>query len=224
MDWTAVFEPVWTVSLLPRNATAEMTACEGVDGDLVARIPLGLIAASRRDTEVPAIWLAYLAAERSVDEYSSEWPEERRRAVTAASFAMHRVKGTRPALDLALAPMGYSNRVVEWFEVEPSRRPYTFRISITIDDDRRWALADRREMIRVADRAKNAHTKLEAFEVRRRHGPATVHVGGYLHRRRTIRVGQLPTIETVRLPSLIHIGAVTRRARTVRVGPRPQET
>src|SRR5690606_8054037 len=100
------------------NSTSWELAVEAVDADLVARDPVGLIAAARSVAEVPAPWLPYLAAERSVDEFTSAWPIERQRAVTAASFGMHQVKGTRPALVRALAPLGFDVSVIEWFEAE----------------------------------------------------------------------------------------------------------
>lgn len=218
-NWTAVFEPVWTVTLLPANATAWERAVESADADLVARDPVDLVAASRFVAECPEPWLAYLAAERSVDEYSSAWPVQRRRAATAASFALHRVKGTRPALDRALRPLGYVSKTVEWFEVDPPRQPYTFRVSITIEQDRDW-IGGRGEIIRVANSSKNAHTKLEAIEVRRDVGPATAFIGGLPVRRRTMRVGHQPLLEVLRRQSMTWIGAATIRRRTMRVGPR----
>jgi hypothetical protein len=37
MWWTAVFLPVWTVSILPNNATPFEKVLDGIDGDIVAR-------------------------------------------------------------------------------------------------------------------------------------------------------------------------------------------
>lgn len=219
MWWTAVFEPVWTVSILPSNSTAWERTIEAVDADLVARDPIRLVEYARSDIEVPDVWLPYLAEERSVDEFSSAWTEERRRAVTRGSFPLHQVKGTRPALDRALVPLGFSPQVTEWFETSPTRQPNTFRISVTIDEDRDWIFG-RSEIIRVANKAKNLHTKLEAIEARREVGPSMVYVGGYSRRIRTIRVGQLPKVELIRTNAMVFIGAVSTRRRTLRVGPR----
>lgn len=220
MWWTAVFEPVWTVSLLPSNATPWERVLDEVDGNLAARDPIGLIAASRVVAEVPEAWLPYLAEERSVDEFSSSWPVARRRAVTAASFDMHRVKGTRPVMERALAPLELQARVVEWFEVTPTRRPYTFRVSVVVGQTREWVAGARREVIRVANAAKNAHTLLEAVEVRRNVGPAMVYVGGYTIRKRTLRVGSIPALDTIRVPAFTYVGAAQIRRRTLRIGPR----
>jgi len=219
MDWTAVFEPVWTVSILPSNSTPWESVVEAVDADLVARDPVGLIAASRVVNEVPPQWLPWLAEERSVDEFSSAWPVERQKAVTEGALALHRVKGTRQALVRALEPLGFTLTLKEWFEPQVPFQRNTFRIAVDIEPDREW-IGARQEIIRVANKAKSLHTKLAALEVSRRAGPATVYVGGVTRRVRTIRVGQLPKIAEIKGPSFVWIGAVQKRRRTLRVGPR----
>src|SRR5699024_2950160 len=116
---------------------------------------------ARQVADVPLQLLPYLAAERSVDEFTGDWTEERQRAVTAASFPLHQVKGTRPALDVALTPLGYDVHVVEWFEPTPNRPADTFRIRVAIGDNEPWTLADYEILVRVANGAKNAHTLME---------------------------------------------------------------
>lgn len=216
--WTAVFEPVWTVSLLPSNATAWERAVEAVDADLVARDPVGLIAASRGVDTVPEPWLAHLADERSVDDYSSAWPQARRKAVTSASFTVHQRKGTYPALVAALQALNLAVTATEWFEVQPQRQQSTFRVSVEIEPDREW-LGCRGGIIDTVNKTKNLHTKLEAIEVRRSAGPATIYVGGHVRRTRTIRIGQLPTIGVIRTGAMVWLGCSQRHRRTLRVGP-----
>lgn len=221
MDWTATFEPQWVVSLLPRESSDPWeTALDLVDAGLAARDPVGLIAAARSVADVPLAWLPYLAEERSVDEFSSAWPEERQRAVTAASFGVHRVKGTRPALDRALTPMGYSAKVVEWFETTPRRQAYTFRLSVTIDAAREWLLGDHAALVRAANKAKNAHTKLVGIDMRRQAGPAVAYIGGKTRMRIAIRVGPETEVTEVRVTGRTFIGAVIRQAINLRIGPR----
>ena len=221
MWWTASFEPRWVVSLVPReSSTVWETVLDLIDADLVARDPVNLISEARSDAQVPLPWLPYLAEERSVDEFDSSWPEERQRAVTKASRSVHQIKGTRPSLDRAMAPMGYQTKVVEWFEVQPRRQANTFRLSITIDQDREWYGHDMKTMIRAANKAKNAHTKLEAIETRRNMPPAVVYVGGLTKRAEIIRIGQLPDIDTIRISGIVHIGAVVRLVQTMRIQQR----
>jgi len=221
MWWTATFQPEWVISLLPpTSSTPWETVLDLVDGGLVARDPLGLIAASRSVADVPLAWLPYLAEERSVDEFSSAWPEARQRAVTAASLGLHRIKGTRLALEMALAPMGYSAQVIEWFETTPRRQAYTFRLSVTIDADREWFLADHIALVRAANKAKNLHTKLEAIEVRRTVGPAAVYFGGKMRTRIAIRIGPPKEVGEVRVATTTFVGAAIRQKIALRIGPR----
>lgn len=221
--WTAVFEPVWTASLLPTNATVWERVVEAVDADLVARNPVGLIPASRSDQNAPEQWLAYLAEERSVDEYDGAWPLARRRAVTRDSFAMHRVKGTRPALDRALEPFGYQVSVVEWFERAPAGPAYTFRIRVDLALDEPWLGEQRAQLIRIANQAKNAHTLLEAINPVRQARPASAFVGVMYRRNRRLVVGQQPRPSTVRRTSYVFVGVMRHSVRRLIVGPK-QET
>lgn len=191
------------------------------DAGLVARDPVALIPASRSHQDVPMPWLPYLAVERSVDEFSGSWPEVRQRAVVQASFAFHQHKGTRRALDLALSPLGFSVRVVEWFEPLPRRPAYTFRINVTLGIEEAWFAIQRSELIRVANAAKNAHTKIEAINLIRAIAPSRAYVGGAPGRRRLLRVGQVPVPTTIRAQSLARIGILVRRNRTVTILPRP---
>ncbi|NKD86596.1 phage tail protein I, partial [Haematospirillum jordaniae] len=50
----------------------------------------------------PAPFLPWLAWALSVDVWNPDWPEARKRAVIAASFQVHRHKGTRRAVREAL--------------------------------------------------------------------------------------------------------------------------
>lgn len=219
MWWKTVYQLEWTHSLLPSNATPWERVLEAVDADLVARDPVALIPAARSAEQAPVALLPYLAAERSVDEFSGAWPQPRQRAVIAGSLAYHKVKGTRAALDRALSPLGYSVRVVEWFESSVWRPPYTFRINVRIAPDVSWTSEDRALLLRTANAAKNAHTLMAGIDIARRHS-GVVFVGAKFRRRRVLRVGQLPKPTTYRQSSLIFLGAVLHRRRTLRIGAR----
>lgn len=220
MDWSTVFDPAWTVSLMPSNATEWARVMEALDADLVARDPVGLIAAARSVSRAPSQWLPHLAEERSVDEFSSAWPEDRRRNAVAVAFPLHRVKGTRPSVRKALEPLGFETRIVEWFEVSPRRQQNTFRVAVNVSPDREW-VRGRAEIIRIANMAKNAHTKLEALEVSRLTNPNMTYVGAYARRDRTMLIAQQPDIGELHLHSTAWVGAGMIRVRTVIIGPRP---
>ena len=209
----------WTVPLMADGMSRWAYAVDAVDADLVARDPVGLIAASRSDDQAPLALLPYLAAERSVNEFDGAWPEARKRAVTRGSFAFHQAQGTRPALDRALTPLGYAVKAIEWFERE-LREPYTFRIRVDLQAEP-WTARKRSEVIRVANAAKSAHTKLEALEYSRAAGPATLFVGGLVVRRRLLRIREVAVNIAVRVQGAVFLGTTLNSRRTLRIHPRP---
>ncbi len=226
----AHFEAYWTASLLPgANATPWELVVEAVDSHLVARDPVFLIQAARDPQTAPLALLPYLAMERSVLEFDTSWPESQQRAVIASSFAFHRIMGTRRALDLALAPLGYALTVKEWFETSPQGAPYTFSIAVQIGQQTAWALADFQQVVRIANRAKNAHTLLTALSPARSLGPAGVSSAGWLSRIRSMTVSQIvappqaPTEidQTLQAPSAItRVAAALSRKHWLRILPR----
>lgn len=220
MWWRTVYQLEWTASLLPSNATPWELVAEAADSDLVARDPVALIPAVRRANTAPMEVLPYLAAERSVDEFSGDWTEARQRAVIAGSFAYHQVKGTRPAIDRALQPLDYAPQVVEWFEASVARQPNTFSLRIVLNNERVWLTADRVELIRVANGAKNAHTKLDLLDLVRDGPPAFTYLGGVNRRRRVLRVGQVATVTNLRTSPIAFTGAASRRTRRLIINPR----
>lgn len=87
----------------------------------------------------PAELLPFLAWAFSVDVWEADWPEATKRAVIAESFAVHRIKGTRLAVEKALAAMGIKVTLTEWFEQQPTTRPGTFRARLHLNDNREVA-------------------------------------------------------------------------------------
>ncbi|MGL4869920.1 MAG: phage tail protein I [Aeromonas veronii] len=67
----------------------------------------------------PLVALPYLAWALSVDQWESGWSETIKRRVVAASLDLHRIKGTRPAIEMALDALGVAVDIVEWFEADP---------------------------------------------------------------------------------------------------------
>lgn len=119
--------------LLPRNATTlerklADTAADALDGVL---IPL-------RDFHDPAKCapelLPFLAWERSVDRWDSTWSVGTKRAVTVASYFVHRKKGTIGALRRVVEPLGFLIRVIEWHETNPPGPRGTFKLDIGVLD------------------------------------------------------------------------------------------
>ncbi len=97
-------------SLLPPNATPQETAIEAATAR-IADVPVPN-ASLWTPATCPAALLPWLAWALSVDEWDGTWPEERQRAVIAASVGVHRRKGTRGAVVAALAAAGYGDATV----------------------------------------------------------------------------------------------------------------
>lgn len=121
--------------LLPPNRSP-------LEARIAASHPLALTVPLRtlwNPATCPAELLPFLAWAFSVDVWEADWPEATKRAVIAESFAVHRIKGTRLAVEKALAAMGIKVTLTEWFEQQPTTRPGTFRARLHLNDNREVA-------------------------------------------------------------------------------------
>ncbi|APX17813.1 phage tail protein I (plasmid) [Phaeobacter inhibens] len=71
----------------------------------------------------PEHLLHWPAWERSVEVWDHSWPADVKRAVIKRSIAVHRWKGTRWAVEEALAAIGFEAEIREWFEFGGTRVP-----------------------------------------------------------------------------------------------------
>lgn len=94
-------------SLVPRNATPMERAFSLASADQ-PRLPAELLGALYDPMACPERLLPYLAWAFSVDIWKEEWSTEKKRAVIAASPALHRLKGTKPGLEKHLDIVGAS--------------------------------------------------------------------------------------------------------------------
>ncbi|MFT0892228.1 phage tail protein I [Pseudochelatococcus sp. G4_1912] len=113
----------------------------------------------------PAVLLPWLAWEWSVDEWQRDWPEETQRAVIAASWGFHAVKGSAGAMQIAIGALGYGIEVTEWWQTVPPREPYTYRYKLTSPFGRPWTDSEVKSIERISLRAKNVRSWLEAVEM-----------------------------------------------------------
>ena len=83
----------------------------------------------------PQKFLLYLAWALSVDQWSDDWDEMRQRQAIADSPAWHRIKGTRAAVEQAIA-RGTDAPVTltVWWQTEPKGRRGTSMLHLAIDD------------------------------------------------------------------------------------------
>ncbi len=119
-------------SLLPPNVTPQERSLENA----VRQPPLPVPLPSRylkNPALCPLTFLPWLAWELGVDDWSDLWPEDVKRARIASAMYIHRHKGTRAAVNAAVAALGSAAHITEWFETEPAGDPYTFTIAADVD-------------------------------------------------------------------------------------------
>lgn len=118
-------------NLLPPNATTlerNVAATNAALGDL----PTPLRDMMDPDT-CPLRLLPWLAWAMSVDNWNDTWNEAQKRAVIKSSRLVHKKKGTLGAVEDALAALGVSAEIIEWFNDVPRATPHTFRVDLGIE-------------------------------------------------------------------------------------------
>lgn len=111
----------------------------------------------------PAALLDWLAFQKSVDTWQEDWPVERKRAVIAASPEVHRLKGTRKAVRLALEALGVPSTIKEWWEATPPARRATFLV--TLDVTSGGVEVDLPFLQQARDQVRRAKPKSRAFDI-----------------------------------------------------------
>lgn len=111
-------------SILKPNATLHERAIEQAirkgDPDLTP------VSALMNPDTCPAHLLGWLAWAFSVDVWKASWPEDIKRQVIRDAIPVHRLKGTRKSVELALEALGFNIDLVEaWQE---GGAPHTFRL------------------------------------------------------------------------------------------------
>lgn len=97
-----------TETLLPANASPQEVALDLATARIAAP-PAERIGTIWNPETCPAPLLPWLAWALSVDEWDGNWPEERQRAVIAASVQVHRRKGTVASVKEALVAAGWGD-------------------------------------------------------------------------------------------------------------------
>lgn len=106
-------------------------------------------------------WLAWAV---SVDSWRSHWPEDIKRRTVANSLDLHRIKGTRPAVELAIESLGLEYRLLEWFQESPKAEPGTFKLDVYIEDDS-YSATNNAELEQVINDSKNTRSHLKKINL-----------------------------------------------------------
>lgn len=144
------------VTLLPPTASALERAIAQVDAERLEAIEVK-ISTLWNPWACPAPFLPWLAWSFSVDVWNADWPEAKKRAVIAASFEVHRRKGTRLAVQTALDALGLRATITEWWQTDPRGQPYTFGVDLAASE------------IMTADLQRDARRAIEAAKNVRSH-------------------------------------------------------
>ena len=102
-----------------------------------------------------------LAWQWSVDFYDELKSLEEKRNAVKQSIAMHRIKGTRRAVELALHMVYTSGEVSEWFEY--GGRPYYFRVRFIEPENIRTEDVDRVSASSTPSRTRGAGLRASAL-------------------------------------------------------------
>ncbi|WP_288739563.1 phage tail protein I [uncultured Rheinheimera sp.] len=197
--------------LLPPNSS-ELENLLSQVADRATDIPLAI-----RDIlnpwKCPTSLLPWLAWSRSVDEWSDSWSEQKKRAVIAASFSVHKTKGTIGSVKRAIGALGYNTRVSEWFETNGPA--YTFDINVDISNE---PLSENqyRQLIAIVNNTKNARS---AYQLK-----VNATVDGQFHVAAAITIADLIIVnpyqpEVASSRGQIAIGLFTQISEIIEVNP-----
>lgn len=105
-----------SASLLPPNASPLERALVATAAARLAQLDPSVITRLRDPATCPVELLPWLAWAHAVDEWSDDWPEETRRAVIAASIAVHRSRGTVASVRRVIVAFGVRPEDIEIHE------------------------------------------------------------------------------------------------------------
>lgn len=104
--------------------------------------------------KLPSAVLDHMAAEYDVTVWRDSWSVEMKRSVLKNAIADKRTKGTRAAVVGALASLGSSASIVEWWQETPKGKPHTFKVYATLPKTGALDAEVQEDLIKLIDDAK----------------------------------------------------------------------
>ncbi len=152
------------MTILPPNSSALERAIDGTQAVRIEgiEVPIRDLWNPDRCPEAVLPWLAWAL---SVDEWDPSWSVTQKRQVIKNSPIVHRHKGTRGALDVALKSLGFDVTVIEWWEKDPEGTRGTFDLNILVPAGYAVNQDTYDEVERVARGAKNTRSHLGTIQL-----------------------------------------------------------
>ncbi|TNL10072.1 phage tail protein I [Kosakonia cowanii] len=150
-------------SLLPPSAIQPERAQEQASTELITALDTDMLRKVKNPDTCPAHLLPWLAWESAVDPWEDTWTEEEKRRVIKDAAYVHQHRGTAGAVRRSLSAVSLPTTVVEWWEDEPRKAPYTFRVEVYGNEDINSELYDR--IRRQVEKAKNLRSQLTSVDV-----------------------------------------------------------
>lgn len=150
-------------SLLPPSAFREERAQEQASTELITSLDTDMVRKVKNADDCPAHLLPWLAWESAVDFWDDSWTEAQKRQVIKDAPYVHQHRGTAGAVRRSLGAIDLPTTVVEWWEDEPRKPPYTFRVEVYSTQAIDEALYQR--IRRQVDKAKNLRSLLTTIDV-----------------------------------------------------------
>lgn len=150
-------------SLLPPGAIHAERVQELAGGELILSVDTDMVRKAKNADTCPAHLLPWLAWDNAVDFWEDNWTEEQKRKVIKDAAYVHQHRGTAGAVRRSLSAVDLPTIVIEWWEDEPKKEPYTFRIDVYSQQSIDTALYDR--IRRQVEKAKNLRSHLSSIGV-----------------------------------------------------------
>ncbi|MCJ8204085.1 phage tail protein I [Pseudomonas sp. RGM2987] len=180
--------------LLPANSSALEKALDLGFAKLLDRVqpPFSEL---MNPGQTPSAFLPYLAADRGVSEWDAGASDLEKRLTVSLSWQIQRQAGTRQALNHAVESLGFTPRVIAWYEQQPNAQPYTFDVQAIIGQG--WASGDHSRLIQRINAAKSERDQATITVVHQTSGglAATAAMHGPLSDGELSLCGALPVLE-----------------------------